>query len=209
ALCKFIGVRILVETEVMKGEVMKIKVDTAFAKEGGKAERGVGETRRLIMCTTDMETVSNIRTKMIDALLKENVTTGDIISINKASRNDYDAAGSGVRFAQSPEGEIQKQKEVAHNVSLNAIDIINSRQQDFLALFMGDRGKIKPECFSFINHMLESDIAPVIAIATNRGIAKIRRIEYKSPHGIPPDLLDCLMIASTEPYRRKDGLQYA
>jgi RuvB-like protein 2 len=56
------------------------------------------------------------------------------------------------------------------------------------------------ECFSFLNRALESDMAPVLVIATNRGIAKIRGTEYKSPHGIPLDLLDRLMIISTEPY---------
>ena len=56
------------------------------------------------------------------------------------------------------------------------------------------------ECFSFLNRALESDMAPVLVIATNRGIAKIRGTEYTSPHGVPLDLLDRLMIVSTEPY---------
>jgi DNA helicase TIP49 (TBP-interacting protein) len=37
-------------------------------------------------------------------------------------------------------------------------------------------------------------------MATNRGIAQIRGTNYKSPHGIPIDLLDRLMIISTTPY---------
>lgn len=53
------------------------------------------------------------------------------------------------------------------------------------------------ECFSWLNRALESDLAPVLMIATNRGIAKIRGTNYKSPHGIPIDLLDRLMIVST------------
>lgn len=53
------------------------------------------------------------------------------------------------------------------------------------------------ECFSWLNRALESDLAPVLIIATNRGIAKIRGTNYKSPHGIPIDLLDRLMIVST------------
>ena len=56
------------------------------------------------------------------------------------------------------------------------------------------------ECFSWLNRALESDLAPVLIIATNRGIAKIRGTQYKSPHGIPIDLLDRLMIISTKPY---------
>ena len=42
-------------------------------------------------------------------------------------------------------GELQKRKEVVHVVSLHEIDVINSRQQGFLALFAGDTGEIKTE----------------------------------------------------------------
>ena len=56
------------------------------------------------------------------------------------------------------------------------------------------------ECFSWLNRALESELAPVLIIATNRGFAKIRGTDYKSPHGIPIDLLDRLMIISTTAY---------
>ena len=46
---------------------------------------------------------------------------------------------------QTPEGELQKRKEVVHTVTLHEIDVINSRTQGFLALFAGDIGEIKPE----------------------------------------------------------------
>jgi DNA helicase TIP49 (TBP-interacting protein) len=62
--------------------------------------------------------------KMIDALQKEKVTAGDVITIDKASgritklgrsftrSRDYDAMGPQTRFVQCPEGELQKRKEV-------------------------------------------------------------------------------------------------
>ena len=56
------------------------------------------------------------------------------------------------------------------------------------------------ECFSFLNRALENDMAPVLVVATNRGITKIRGTNYKSPHGIPIDLLDRLLIVTTSPY---------
>lgn len=141
-----------------------------------------------------------------------------------------------VQFVQCPEGELQKRKEVVHNVTLHEIDVINSRAQGFLALFAGDTGEIKPEireqidskvaewreegkaeivlgvlfidevhmldieCFSFLNKALESEMSPILIIASNRGIANIRGTEYKSPHGVPIDLLDRLLIISTSPY---------
>jgi RuvB-like protein 2 len=195
-----------------------------------------------------METVYDLGPQMIESLQKEKVSAGDVITIDKAAgritklgrsfthSRDYDAMGSQTRFVQGPEGELQKRKEVVHVVSLHEIDVINSRQQGFLALFAGDTGEIKSEvreqidtkvaewreegkatiipgvlfidevhmldieCFSWLNRALESDMAPVLIIATNRGIAKIRGTNYKSPHGIPIDLLDRLIIISTAPY---------
>jgi RuvB-like protein 2 len=46
---------------------------------------------------------------------------------------------------QCPEGELQKRRQVVHVVSLHEIDVINSRQQGFLALFAGDTGEIRAE----------------------------------------------------------------
>lgn len=63
------------------------------------------------------------------------------------------------------------------------------------------------ECFSFLNRALESDLAPVLVVATNRGITRIRGTNYKSPHGIPIDLLDRLLIISTVPYSDKEVKQ--
>ena len=60
------------------------------------------------------------------------------------------------------------------------------------------------ECFSFLNRALESDMAPVLVVATNRGITKIRGTDYESPHGLPVDLLDRLLIIYTEPYTSED-----
>jgi len=60
------------------------------------------------------------------------------------------------------------------------------------------------ECFSFLNRALESDTAPVVILATNRGITTIRGTNHKSPHGMPLDLLDRLLIISTTTYSEKE-----
>ena len=60
------------------------------------------------------------------------------------------------------------------------------------------------ECFSFLNRALESDQAPVVIMATNRGITKIRGTNYLSPHGLPIDLLDRALIITTDPYNEKE-----
>ena len=60
------------------------------------------------------------------------------------------------------------------------------------------------ECFSFLNRALEDDMAPIVIMASNRGITRIRGTKYKSPHGIPIDLLDRSLIIATSPYSEKE-----
>lgn len=213
------------------------------------------KTGKITLKTTEMETVYDLGTKMIDAIQKEKIMAGDIITIDKASgkisrlgrsfarSSDYDAMGPQTRFVQCPEGELQKRKEVVHTVTLHEIDVINSRAQGFIALFAGDIGEIKPEvreqidqkvaewreegraeivpgvlfidevhmldmeCFSYLNRALESEQAPIVIMATNRGITKIRGTNYKGPHGLPLDLLDRLLIITTKPYNESETLQ--
>merc|ERR1711962_500335 len=245
AFRKSIGVRIREETEIIEGEVVEVQIDRPASGTGAK----IG---KITLKTTEMETIYDLGTKMIESVIKEKVQAGDVITIDKATgkitklgrsftrAREYDATGATTRFVQCPEGELQKRKEVVHTVTLHEIDVINSRTQGFLALFSGDTGEIKTEvreqinmkvaewreegkadivpgvlfvdevhmldieCFSFLNRALESDMAPILIMATNRGITKIRGTNYKSPHGIPLDLLDRLMIISTSPYEEKD-----
>uniref|UniRef100_A0A8C2LXS0 RuvB-like helicase n=1 Tax=Cricetulus griseus TaxID=10029 RepID=A0A8C2LXS0_CRIGR len=225
------------ETEIIEGKVVEIQIDRPVTGTGSK----VG---KLTLKTTEMETIYDLGTKMIESLTKDKVQAGDEITIDKATgkisklgrsftcTRDYDAMGSQTKFVQCPDGELQKRKEVVHMVFLHEIDVINSCTQGFLAFFSGNTGEIKSEwreegkaeiipgvlfidevhmldteSFSFFNQALESDMAPVLIMATNRGITRIRGTSYQSPHGIPIDLLDRLLMVSTSPYSEKDTKQ--
>eukprot|EP00253_Pinus_taeda_P014483 PITA_14483 len=74
-------------------------------------------------------------------------------------------------------------------------------------LFIDEVHMLDIECFSFLNRALENEMAPILVVATNRGITKIRGTNYKSPHGIPIDLLDRLLIISTQPYMEDEMRQ--
>lgn len=67
-------------------------------------------------------------------------------------------------------------------------------------LFIDECHMLDIECFSFINRAIESDLAPIIIMASNRGITKIRGTNILSPHGVPQDLQDRMVIIGTSPY---------
>jgi len=71
-------------------------------------------------------------------------------------------------------------------------------------LFIDEVHMLDMECFSFLNRALEDDMAPVVVMATNRGITKIRGTQYTSPHGMPLDLLDRTIIIPTTMYEEKE-----
>lgn len=156
----------------------------------------------------------------LQALQRQKVTAGDVITIDKSSgkiqrlgrsfarAHDYDAMGPQTRFVQCPgqwrtplgsgrpdvsarssaappwwqllyfslasgsppdkprdgciaEGELQKRKEVVHVVTLHEIDVINSRQQGFMALFAGDTGEIRPE----VREQIDLKVTPAMPVA--------------------------------------------
>ncbi|KDN41329.1 putative RVB2-RUVB-like protein [Tilletiaria anomala UBC 951] len=71
-------------------------------------------------------------------------------------------------------------------------------------LFIDEIHMLDIECFSFLNRALESELAPLVVMASNRGITRVRGTRFRSPHGLPIDLLDRLLIISTKPYELDD-----
>ncbi|VDM31815.1 unnamed protein product [Hydatigera taeniaeformis] len=68
-------------------------------------------------------------------------------------------------------------------------------------LFIDEIHMFDIECFTYLHRALESTIAPIVIFATNRGKCPIRGAEdIISPHGLPLDLLDRVMIIRTMPY---------
>ncbi|AWR96602.2 AAA family ATPase [Acidianus sulfidivorans JP7] len=71
-------------------------------------------------------------------------------------------------------------------------------------LFIDDAHMLDIEAFSFLTKALESELSPIVILATNRGMTKIRGTDIESPHGIPLDLLDRLLIIPTRPYNENE-----
>ena len=108
AFRRSIGVRIKEESEIVEGEVVDIEIE--------KASTSGAKTGKITLKTTEMETVYDLGQKMIEAIQKEKIIAGDVITIDKASgkiakagrsftrASDYDAMGPQARFVNCPEG---------------------------------------------------------------------------------------------------------
>lgn len=69
-------------------------------------------------------------------------------------------------------------------------------------LFIDEVNMLDMEVFTYLNRALESAIAPVVVLASNRGKTTVRGTDDDTlyPHGCPPDLIDRLLIVKTLPY---------
>jgi len=74
-------------------------------------------------------------------------------------------------------------------------------------LFIDEVHMLDIECFTFLNRALESTLSPIVIFATNRGVCSIRGTDILSPHGIPVDLLDRMLIIRTMPYSLEEMVQ--
>ncbi|CAH0517992.1 unnamed protein product [Peronospora belbahrii] len=74
-------------------------------------------------------------------------------------------------------------------------------------LFVDEVHMLDIECFTYLNRALESTLAPIVVFATNRGVCQIRGTDISSPHGVPLDLLDRMLIIRTMPYSVEEMVQ--
>lgn len=106
-----------------------------------------------------------------------------------------------------------KKTEITEKLRLEINKVVNRYIDQGIAelvpgvLFIDEVHMLDIECFTYLNRALESTLSPIIVFATNRGICTIRGTEIVSPHGMPVDLLDRLVIIRTMPYSVEEIVQ--
>lgn len=105
-------------------------------------------------------------------------------------------------------GQVMKNKktEITEKLRLEINKVVNKYIDQGIAelvpgvLFIDEVHMLDIECFTYLNRALESTLAPIVILATNRGNTTIRGTEIVAPHGMPVDLLDRVLIIRTLPY---------
>ena len=68
-------------------------------------------------------------------------------------------------------------------------------------LFIDEVHMLDVDCFAFLNRAMEDVLSPIVVMASNQGIAKVKGTNYKAPHGMPKDFVERLLIIRTIEYK--------
>lgn len=136
--------------------------------------------------------------------------------VQDVTLHDLDMANArpqGGQDIMSMMGQIMKPKktEITDKLRQEINKVVNKYIDQGIAelvpgvLFIDEVHMLDIECFTYLNRALESSISPVVVLASNRGMATIRGTEdIVAPHGVPPDLVDRLLIVRTLPYNKDE-----
>ncbi|KAF1796479.1 RuvB-like 1 [Mucor lusitanicus] len=183
--------------KVTVGDVIYIEANTGACKRVGRSDAYATEF--------DLEAEEYVPLPKGDVHKKKEV-------IQDVTLHDLDVANAkpeGGQDIMSMMGQLLKPKktEITEKLRQEINKIVNKYIEQGIAelvpgvLFIDEVHMLDIECFTYLNRALESPLSPIVVFATNRGMCTIRGTDdIISPHGIPVDLLDRLLIIRTLPY---------
>ena len=201
-----------------KDEEKQFRVDETFAQyliqqnvEVGDVIQIDAETGRIVKLGKTKEALEK---EGMDLHVKEAVDTpaGSIVKekefVYVLSLHDLDTATSrrGSFFSLFFGGKEEITNETRQEVDEMVKRWVDEGRAEIIpgVLFIDEVHMLDIEAFAFLNRAMESELAPIIILASNRGMAKIRGTEINSPHGVPLDFIDRLLIITTKPYSREE-----
>lgn len=181
---------------VSVGDVIYIEASTGAVKRVGRCDAFATEF--------DLEAEEYVPLPKGDVHKKKEI-------VQDVTLHDLDIANArpqGGSDLMSVMGSLVKPKktEITEKLRLEINKVVNRYIDQGVAelvpgvLFIDEVHMLDIECFTYLNRALESTLAPIVVFATNRGICTVRGTDVVSPHGIPVDLLDRMLVIRTLPY---------
>ncbi|KAJ3297286.1 RuvB-like protein 1 [Rhizoclosmatium sp. JEL0117] len=183
--------------KVQVGDVIYIEASTGAVKRAGRSDAYATEF--------DLEAETYVPMPKGEVHKKKEI-------IQDVTLHDLDVANArpqGGQDIMSIMNQISKPKktEITDKLRKEINKVVNKYIEQGTAelvpgvLFIDEVHMLDIECFTYLNRALESSLSPIVVFATNRGMCTIRGTDdVVSPHGIPLDLLDRLLIIRTVPY---------
>jgi len=193
----------LTKEKVSVGDVIYIEANSGAVKRVGRSDAYASEF--------DLEAEEYVPLPKGDVHKKREV-------VQDVTLHDLDAANArpqGGQDIMSVMGSVMKPKktEITEKLRTEINKVVNRYIDQGVAelvpgvLFVDEVHMLDIECFTYLNRALESTLAPIVVFATNRGICTVRGTGVLSPHGIPVDLLDRMLIIRTMPYSVEEMTQ--
>jgi len=193
----------LQKERVSVGDVIYIESNTGSVKRVGRSDAFAAEF--------DLEAEEYVPVPKGDVHKRKEI-------VQDVTLHDLDVANArpqGGHDVLSMMGQLSKPKktEITEKLRTEINRVVNRYIDQGLAelvpgvLFIDEVHMLDIECFTYLNRALESTLSPIVIFATNRGLCKIRGTDVRSPHGIPVDLLDRMLIIRTMPYSLEEMIQ--
>lgn len=186
----------LQKEKVTKGDVIYIEANSGAVKRQGRSDEYAAEF--------DLEAEEYVPVPKGEVHKKKEI-------IQDVTLHDLDVANArpqGGQDVMSMMSQLLKPKktEITDKLRKEINKVVNRYIDQGVAelvpgvLFIDEVHMLDIECFTYLHRALESSLSPIVVFATNRGNCTVRGTEIVSPHGMPLDLLDRIMIIRTLPY---------
>merc|ERR1711871_429830 len=193
----------LQKEKVTPGDVIYIEANSGAVKRVGRSDSFATEF--------DLEAEEYVPLPKGDVHKKKEI-------VQDVTLHDLDMANAKPQGGQDMVSMISsmgkpKKTEITEKLRLEINKVVNRYIDQGVAelvpgvLFIDEVHMLDIECFTYLNRALESTLAPIVVLATNRGMCNIRGTEIPAPHGVPVDLLDRVMIIRTMPYTLEETFQ--
>uniref|UniRef100_A0A166DGA8 RuvB-like helicase n=1 Tax=Daucus carota subsp. sativus TaxID=79200 RepID=A0A166DGA8_DAUCS len=193
----------IIKEKVAVGDVVYIEANSGAVKRVGRSDAFATEF--------DLEAEEYVPLPKGEVHKKKEI-------VQDVTLHDLDAANARPQGGQdilSLMGQMMKPRknEITEKLRQEINKVVNRYIDEGVAelvpgvLFIDEVHMLDMECFSYLNRALESSLSPIVIFATNRGICTVRGTDMSSPHGIPVDLLDRLVIIRTDTYDPADMIK--
>jgi TBP-interacting protein len=188
----------LIQQGIETGDVVQIDVDGGRIVKIGISEEAAKEKK---VDLTSMKPVPIPKGKVLKEKEFVYPVTLHLLDIANA-RQSEDIFSLFFGGRESKEIEPEVRKEVDEYIKT----LVQEGRCELLpgVLYVDEVHMLDIEAIAFLNRALESELAPIIIFATNRGMTTIRGTDVKSYFGLPIDLLDRVLIITTKPYNKEE-----
>ncbi|KAJ6491431.1 RuvB-like helicase 1 [Mycena vitilis] len=189
----------ILKEKIVVGDVIYLETSTGAVKRVGRSDAYAS--------SYDLESETYVPLPKGEVHKKkelvQDVTLGDLDAANARPQGGQDIMSVMGSLVKSGRTEVtdklrrEVNKVVKGYVDQGVAEVVPG------VVFIDEVHMLDIECFTYLNALLESPMAPTVILATNRGNSLVRgTTDIVSPHGIPVDLLDRCMIVKTDGYTR-------